>query len=116
MDFAAQLGFPPNVNDPAMLGQTIQGVGANCCYRFEFHATGSSNEPFIAQVLFDATVARELRIPARVDPQYSYFSTYTPCVPEGTTVVVRFIKAGRGSFFVDDVAFVAEGPCPDAGP
>lgn len=110
LPFAAQLGVPPNTNDEARLGQDIDAQ-AGCCYRFEFHATGSSNQAFRAQVLFDDTVVSEILIPAVVQPQYSYFSTYTPCVPPGTEVSILFIKPGTGSLFVDDVGFVAEGPC-----
>jgi hypothetical protein len=111
LPFAAKMGVPPNVNDPAALGQTIQGAGANCRYRFESHATGSSNQPFLAQVFFNGTVVAEVQVPQVVQPQYSYFSTYTPCLPPNTMVRILFTKPGTGSFFVDDVGFVAEGPC-----
>ncbi|MDD4337579.1 MAG: hypothetical protein PHH46_09395 [Firmicutes bacterium] len=111
--YAAQLGIPGGVDDPARLGQTVTEAECGCCYRFEFHATGRSSkgESFRAQVLYDGTVVREILLPNLVEPQYSYFSTYVPCVPPGTTVDILFIKPGVGTWFVDDVGFIAEGPC-----
>lgn len=111
LPFAAQLGIPPNVNEEARLGQIIEQAESGCCYRFEFHATGSGNTPRIARVLFDSVVAAEIILPAVIQPQYSYFSTYTPCVPSGTELTILFIKPGTGSLFIDDVAFIAEGSC-----
>lgn len=113
LGFAAKLGIPTGVDDPAKLGQTLTEVKCGCCYRFEFHATGhnKSDDAFRAQVLFDGSVVTEVLLPSSVEPQYSYFSAYVPCVPPGVTVDILFIKPGAGTWFIDDVGFIAEGPC-----
>lgn len=108
LPFAANLGANPTA--PATLGQTIEDAESGFCYRFEFQARNPETSPAVAEVLFDGVPVVTLRIPPGLS-SYSYYSAFTPCLPEGASVQIQFTKPGAGVFLVDDVAFSAVGRC-----
>ncbi len=112
---AAQLGVPPNQNEPATLAQVIDDFDTSCCYVMDFFIDGSGNMPVTASVLVGETTVASVTVPNTTQSGFRYYRVFVPCTTEEGEALVVFNKPGTGAIFIDDVGLHAVGPCPENG-